>query len=213
MNNSRAISTLVVDDHPVVRMGITFALTAYDDISVVAQASRGEDALRLCAAHRPDVVLLDMVLPGMDGCEITRVIRARFPRTQVLILTCFAEPHRVADALRAGAVGYLVKDVSAADLAQAIRRASRGESTLHHAAAQALIERENLGLPPAEDLTDRQREVLALIVKGHSNEEIAGLLHIGTSTVRFHVSALLSKLGAANRTEAAVLAVRYHLVS
>lgn len=213
MSNRRIISTLVVDDHPVVRKGIAFSLTVYEDICVVAQAGSGEEALKLCAAHHPHVVLMDMVLPGMNGCETTRVIRARFPETNVLMLTCFAEPHQVSDALRAGAVGYLVKDVSIAELAQGIRRASRGESTLHHAAAQALVQRASLGLRRAEELTDRQREVLALIVQGHSNEEIASLLSIGTSTVRFHVSAILSTLGVANRTEAAVLAVRYHLVS
>jgi NarL family two-component system response regulator LiaR len=196
-----------------VRKGIAFSLTVYEDICVVAQAGSGEEALKLCAAHHPHVVLMDMVLPGMNGCETTRVIRARFPETNVLMLTCFAEPHQVSDALRAGAVGYLVKDVSIAELAQGIRRASRGESTLHHAAAQALVQRASLGLRRAEELTDRQREVLALIVQGHSNEEIASLLSIGTSTVRFHVSAILSTLGVANRTEAAVLAVRYHLVS
>jgi two-component system, NarL family, response regulator LiaR len=212
MNNSRAVRTLVVDDHPVVRRGIAFALTAFDDICVVAEASNGEEAVRLCNEHRPDVVLMDLMMPGMDGSAATRTIKERFPGTQVLVLTSYQEAQMVRDALKAGAIGYLLKDVAIDELAQAVRNASRGQSTLHHAATQALIQPQALRPEMMEELTDRQREVLALIVQGRSNQEIAQLVYVSLSTVRFHVSAILAKLNAANRAEAAAMAVKYNLL-
>ncbi|MGE5603954.1 MAG: response regulator, partial [Nitrososphaerales archaeon] len=177
------------------------------------EAGNGEEAVRLCGMHRPDVVVMDMMMPDMDGATTTRRIKERHPQTQILVLTSFTEAQLVRDALKAGAIGYLLKDVAIDELAQAVRNASRGQSTLHRAATQALIQ------PPAvrpeliEELTERQREVLALVVQGRSNQEIARQLYLGLSTVRFHVSAILAKLGAANRAEAAAIAVRHNLLN
>lgn len=212
MSSYHLVRILIVDDHPVVRRGIAFALTSFDDLCVVAEASNGEEAVRLCELYHPDVVVMDMVMPGMDGSATTRTIKGRFPSTQVLVLTSFPEAQLVREALRAGAIGYLLKDVAIDELAQAVRNASRGQSTLHHAATQALIQPQTTRSELIEDLTDRQREVLALVVQGRSNQEIARQVYISLSTVRFHVSAILAKLGAANRAEAAAMAVKYNLL-
>jgi two-component system, NarL family, response regulator LiaR len=213
VNNSNLVRTLIVDDHPVVRRGIAFALTAFEDICVVAEAGNGDEALRLCALHHPNVVVMDMVMPGMDGAATTRRIKEQWPSTHVLILTSFQETHLVKDALKAGAVGYLLKDVAIDELAQAVRSASHGQTTLHRAATQALIQPLASRPEMVEELTERQREVLALVVQGRSNQEIARELYLGLSTVRFHVSAILAKLGAANRAEAAAMAVKHDLLS
>jgi two-component system, NarL family, response regulator LiaR len=212
MTDTKLVRTLIVDDHPVVRRGIAFALSSCDDISVVAEASNGEEAVQLCAVHHPDVVLMDMMMPGMDGSAATRTIKEHFPSTQVLVLTSFTEAQLVREALKAGAIGYLLKDVAVEELAQAVRNASRGQSTLHRAATQALIQQPPARPEMVEELTERQREVLALVVQGRSNQEIAGQLYLCLSTVRFHVSTILAKLGAANRAEAAAIAVKYNLL-
>jgi two-component system, NarL family, response regulator LiaR len=213
MNDTKVVRTLIVDDHPVVRRGIAFALSSYDDICVIGEASNGDEALQSCAAHQPDVVLMDMMMPGMDGSAATRTIKERYPSTQVLVLTSFTEAHLVREALKAGAIGYLLKDMAIDELAQAVRNASRGQSTLHRAATQALIQPAAPRPELMEDLTERQREVLALVVQGRSNQEIATQLYLCLSTVRFHVSTILAKLGAANRAEAAAIAVKYNLLA
>ena len=146
MYDNNLVRTLVVDDHPVVRRGIAFALGAFDDICVVGEASNGDEAVRLCDMHHPDVVVMDMMMPGMDGSAATRKIREQNPTTQVLVLSSFHEAQLVRDALKAGAIGYLLKDVAIDELAQAVRSASRGQSTLHRAATQALIQAQS---PPA----------------------------------------------------------------
>lgn len=212
MNRDNLVRTLIVDDHPVVRKGIAFALGAFDDIIVVGEAGSGEEALRLCGLHHPDVVVMDMMMPGIDGSTATRKIREQSPATQVLVLTSFAEAQLVRESLKAGAIGYLLKDVAIEELAQAVRNASRGQSTLHRAATQALIQTQAARPELLEELTERQREVLALVVKGRSNQEIARQLYLGLSTVRFHVSVILAKLGAANRAEAAAIAVKHNLL-
>jgi NarL family two-component system response regulator LiaR len=205
------IRVMVVDDHAVVRGGLRFFLLAVDDIELAAEASSGEEALKLCGRMRPDVVLMDMVMPGMDGIDATRAIRDRYPETQILVLTSFYEADRVQKALQAGAIGYLLKDVPIDELAEAIRSAHAGRSTLAPAAAQALVQATKQESELGYDLTDRQKEVLALIVEGMSNAEIAERLVISLATVRFHVSTILSKLNASNRAEAAALAVRHGL--
>jgi NarL family two-component system response regulator LiaR len=212
MNESRPIRVMIVDDHTVVRGGLRFFLLAFDDIELVAEASSGEEALRLCPEAQPDVVLMDMVMPGMDGAQATRILRERHPQVQVIALTSFESGELVQQALQAGAIGYLLKDVPIDELAQAIRAAHAGRSTLAPAAAQALVEAVTQQPELGYDLTPRQKEVLALIVKGLSNDEIAGRLVISLATVRYHVSSILSKLGAANRAEAAALAVKHHLI-
>ena len=212
MAEAPRIGVMVVDDHTVVRNGIRFSLLAFDDIELVGEADSGEEALRLCTQIQPDVILMDMVMPGMDGAATTRAIRDRYPKAQVLALTSFQEGNLVEEALKAGAIGYLLKDVAVDELADAIRLAYSGRSTLAPAAAQALAQ---VAAHPSKldfDLTDRQQEVLALMVEGLSNAQIAEQLTISLPTARFHVSTILSKLGATNRAEAAALAVKYRLI-
>jgi NarL family two-component system response regulator LiaR len=205
------IRVMIVDDHTVVRGGLRFFLLAFEDIELVAEARSGEEALDLCTQHRPDVVLMDMVMPGMSGAKATRAIREQHPQTQIIALTSFPEGDLVQEALQAGAIGYLIKDTPIDELAEAIRSAHKGRSTLAPAAAQALIEATARQPDPADALTERQKEVLALVVQGLSNIEIAERLVISHATVRYHVSTILSKLGAANRAEAAALAVKHNL--
>lgn len=212
MSKLDPIRVMVVDDHAVVRSGLRTFLLAFDDIELVAEAASGEEALRLCPEARPDVVLMDMVMPGMDGADATRELRQRCPQTQVLALTSFQNGELVRDALQAGAIGYLLKDVPIDALATAIREARAGRSTLAPAAAQALV-RATRQQPELEfDLTERQKEVLALVVEGLSNAEIAERLVISLATARYHVSTILSKLSASNRAEAAAMAVKHNLL-
>jgi NarL family two-component system response regulator LiaR len=196
-----------------VRRGLTAFLKAFDDLEVAGEAAGGQAALQLCAQVQPDVVLMDLVMPEMDGATATRLIRQQFPQVQVLVLTSFQEDALVQNALQAGAIGYLLKDVSAEELAQAIRLAHAGRGTLSPAAAQALIHAATQ--PPAlgHDLTERERTVLALMVEGINNTEIAERLTVSPSTIKSHVSSILSKLGVASRTEAVALAVRQRLVA
>jgi NarL family two-component system response regulator LiaR len=182
-------------------------------LELVGEAGGGEEAVRLCEQLRPDVVLMDLVMPGMDGAVATRAIRERCPQIQVIALTSFKEKELVQGALEAGAIGYLLKNVAANELAGAIRAAHAGRPTLAPEAAQALIQAAREPPSPGYDLTPREREVLALMVEGLSNPEIAERLVLSASTVKFHVSNILSKLGVTSRTEAVALAVQHHLVT
>ena len=168
----------------------------------------------MCDHVRPDVVLMDLVMPGMDGADATRAIREKCAHIQVIALTSFKEQDLVERALQAGAIGYLLKNVTADELANAIRAAHRGQPTLAPEAAQVLIEATTHPTQPAlgHDLSPREREVLALMVEGLNNPQIAERLVVSRSTVKFHVSSILSKLGAASRTEAAAMAVQHHLL-
>ena len=213
MSESKPIRVLLVDDHAVVRSGLGAFLLAFDDLELVGEAGGGEEAVRLCEQFRPDVVLMDLVMPGMDGAAATRAIRERCPQIQVIALTSFKEQELVQGVLEAGAIGYLLKNVAANELAGAIRAAHAGRPTLAPEAAQALIQATREPLSPGHDLTPREREVLALMVEGLSNPEIAKRLVVSPSTVKFHVSSILSKLGVTSRTEAVALAVQHHLVT
>jgi NarL family two-component system response regulator LiaR len=204
---------MVVDDHAVVRSGLRMFLLAFDDIELVAEAATGEEALERCEEARPHVILMDMVMPGMGGAAATRALHERHPAIQVLALSSFQEGELVQDALQAGAIGYLLKDVPIDELAAAIRAAYAGRSTLAPAAAQALVKTAQEQPEIGADLTERQKEVLALVVEGLSNAEIADRLVISLATARYHVSTILSKLGAANRAEAAAMAIKYDLLS
>jgi DNA-binding NarL/FixJ family response regulator len=210
------IRVLIADDHEMVRRGLSMFLRAGGDLDVVGEAASGEEAVRLCAVLEPDVVLMDLVLPGMDGVAATEAIRRAHPAIRVIALTSYRDGDLVPRALRAGAIGYLLKDVDVAGLRDAIRAAMAGQPTLAPEAARALIEQMAGGpvasMPFGADLSEREREVLALLVKGLSNPRIAERLVVEPSTVHTHVRSILEKLGAANRTEAVALAVQHHLV-
>jgi NarL family two-component system response regulator LiaR len=214
MSDASIIRVMLVDDHAVVRSGLAAFLLAYDDLELVAEASDGAEAVRLCERFHPDVILMDMMMPRMDGAAATRAIRAHYPHIQVLVLTSFKEDNLVQDALKAGAIGYLLKNVTADELVKAIRAAYQGRPTLAPEATQALIHVTNqYGLPVlGDDLTAREREVLRLMVKGLDNHVIADTLIVSRSTVKFHVSNILSKLHATSRTEAVALALQNNLV-
>ena len=211
MSETRSIRVMIVDDHAVVRSGLSALLMAQDDLDMVGEAANGEEAVNVCVRLKPDVVLMDLLMPGMDGVAATQAIKQKCPNVQVLVLTSFGEQDRVRAALKAGAIGYLLKNVTADELVGAIRSAAAGKSTLSSDAARALIQA-TTQVSPGSDLTDREREVLALVVKGMSNPEIADTLMVSHSTVKFHVSSILSKLGVGSRTEAVSMAIQHHIV-
>jgi NarL family two-component system response regulator LiaR len=209
---SELIRILIVDDHPIVRDGLSALVEANDDFELAGEAAGGAEAVRRAMECRPAVVLMDMLMPGMDGVEATRAIRQLCPDTQVIALTSFGDDCLVQRALRAGAISYLLKNASHLQLAEAIRAAAAGRPTLAPEATQALIQAA-LGPPaPGNDLTPREREVLALMVDGKSNAEIAECLVVSPSTAKSHVGNILSKLGVAGRTEAVAVALKQGLV-
>jgi NarL family two-component system response regulator LiaR len=210
---SKPIRVMLVDDHTMVRRGLATFLKVYDDLLLAGEAESGEAAVRLCAEVLPDVILMDLALPGMDGAAATRVIRQQFPQVQVLALTSFKEGELIKHVLEAGAIGYLLKDVAADELARAIRAAHSGRATLSAEAAQALVQTANQPPAPGLDLTDREREVLALMIEGLNNTQIAGRLTVSPSTIKSHVSNILSKLGVTSRTEAVTLALRNRILT
>lgn len=203
------IRVLIVDDHAVVRSGLAAFLGVMSDFELVGEAGDGAEAVQRCKTLRPDVVLMDLMMPVLDGVAATHQIRALSPAPQVIALTSFPENGLVQNALRAGAVGYLMKNVSAVELAAAIRAAHVGRLTLSPEAAQALAQ---ASLAPADNLTDRERDVLALMVEGLPNQEIAERLVVSVSTVKFHISNILAKLGVENRVAAVSLAMQRKLV-
>jgi len=209
---AKPIRVLLVDDHAVVRSGLGAFLLAYDDLELVGDSGSGEEALLKCEQLKPDVILMDLMMPGMDGAEATAAIRERYPDIQVIALTSFKEEDLVQRAMKAGAIGYLLKNVSADELADAIRSAKVGKPTLAPEAAQALIHAATKPQELGFDLTPRELDVLTLMVEGLSNPHIAERLVVSRSTVKFHVSSILSKLGAASRTEAVALALQHKLI-
>ena len=214
------IRVLIADDHAVVRQGLRTFLALQDDMEVVADAADGEEAVRAAREHAPDIVLMDLVMPNMDGVEATRRIASERPATRVIALTSFLEDDKVLPAVRAGAAGYLLKDVGPPELVRAIRTVHGGEALLHPAVAARVLEEVAAPAPapaPAPPraepgLTPREREVLALVARGLANKRIAQELGIAEKTVKIHVSRILHKLGVADRTQAALYAVRHGLV-
>ena len=213
---SDPITVLVVDDHAVVREGVRAFLATQPDVVVVGAAASGEEALRVAAEQAPDVVLMDLVMPGMDGIETTRRLRQISPRTQVLVLTSYDQDEHIFPAIRAGAQSYLLKEVGGEELADAIRKAARGEAVLHPRVAARVIQElhgARQDQPNAfTDLSERELEVLKLIANGLGNDEIAARLVISEKTVKSHVSNILNKLHVDDRTQAAVFAWREGVV-
>ena len=210
------ITVMLVDDHAMVREGVRAFFATQPDISVVAEAGSGEEAVRLAAQLVPDVVLMDLIMPKMDGVEATRGVKQASPRSQVIVLTSYYEDENIFPALKAGALSYVLKDTSAEDLAGAVRKAAQGEAVLHPRVAARVI-RELQGMRaervnPFTELSEREMEVLKLIADGMSNAEIAAKLVLSEKTVKGHVSNILSKLQLADRTQAAVYAWREGIV-
>ncbi len=216
-NHGKTISVMIVDDHEMVRRGARSYLEAQPDIAVVAQAGTGEEAVMMAREFVPDVVLMDLVMPGMDGVDATRKVKDVSPRSQIIILTSFHQDEYIFPALQAGAISYLLKDVKASELVEAIRRAARGDATLHPKIASRVIKTFRTLAPdestPFVMLTEREMEVLKLIAKGYSNDQIAEQLVISLGTVKGHVSNILSKLHLADRTQAAVFAWQKGIIS
>jgi len=213
VTSEHRIRVLIVDDHPMVRTGLELFLLAFPDLEPVGTSANGEEAVRDCGRLSPDVVLMDMAMPGMDGATATRTIRSQYAGIRVIALTNFQAVEMVKKALQAGATSYLLKNVTADELAAAIRAAYAGRSTLAPEATHALVEATAHPSPEMEDLTPRELEVLSWMAKGLSNPEIAERLVISPVTVKFHVGNILSKLACASRTEAVVLAIQRGLVS
>ncbi|MGI8539813.1 MAG: response regulator [Rubrobacteraceae bacterium] len=212
MTEPEKITVLLVDDHAMVRQGVRAFLDTQPDISVVAEAASGEEAIKMAAEHAPDVALMDLIMPGMDGVEATRLLTAKSPRTSVIVLTSYHDDEHVFPAIRAGALSYVLKEIGPSELAEAVRKAANGEATLHPRVASRVV-RELHGAWRGEpnvfhDLSNRELEVLKLVAEGLSNKEISGRLFISEKTTKSHVSNILGKLHLADRTQAAVYAWR-----
>ncbi|MBI5671447.1 MAG: response regulator transcription factor [Chloroflexi bacterium] len=206
------IRVLIADDHDLLRYGLATFMESCQDLELVGEAANGQEAVELCDRLKPDVVLMDLVMPEMDGQTATRIIRDKHPETQVIILTSFEDEERVYAAIQAGAISYLLKNLTMEAVASAIRAAYSGKSTLSQEATQALININHRPSPPDYQLTSREYEVLSLMVEGLSNVEIGQRMFISTSTVKKHIGNILAKLNTSSRTEAAVIAVRDGLV-
>jgi NarL family two-component system response regulator LiaR len=212
MQNTRSSRILIADDHGMVRKGLVSYLKNKPDLEVVGEARNGKEAVEMCAGLQPDVVLMDLIMPELGGVAATHSIHKSFPEIQVLALTSFQDRELIQDALQAGAISYLLKNISGDDLAEAIRAAYAGRPTLAPEAVQSLIsrdEKDKLG----DDLTRREREVLGLMATGLNNPEIASRIFVSRATVKVHVSNILSKLNVNNRAEAISLAIKHKLVS
>ena len=213
MNTFQTIHVMLVDDHNVVRSGLATFLRAYEDLELVGEAKNGLEAVQLCRQKQPDVILMDLMMPEMDGIAATRAILADYPGIKIIAMTSFEEEQLVQGVLAAGAISYLVKNVTADELAKAIRDAASGKSTLSPEAARVLVQATRPTKQLVFDLTEREREVLNLVVQGQSNQQIADALVISLATVKAHISSILSKLQVSSRAEASAYAIKHKLVS
>jgi NarL family two-component system response regulator LiaR len=209
----QTIRVMLVDDHKVVRSGLATFLKAYDDLGLVGEASNGLEAVDLCHRSKPDVILMDLMMPEMDGIAATRAILDDCPDVKVIAMTSFEEEELVQGVLAAGAISYLLKNVTSDELAAAIRSASVGKSTLSPEAAKVLVQATRPAEQPWLELTEREREVLSFVVQGQSNRQIAEGMVISVATVKAHVSSILSKLQVSSRAEAIAYAIKHKLVS
>jgi NarL family two-component system response regulator LiaR len=204
------ITVIIVDDHEIVRKGLSGYLEEQEQVEVVAIATNGESAIKIAREHAPDVVLMDLVMPGMDGIEATRCIKDISPRTQIIVLTSYHQDEYIFPALKAGAISYLLKDVTTDELLDAISKAAVGEATLHPRVAARVVQeiqnKEGWEINPFTELTERELEVLHLIARGYTNQKIAEKLVISHGTVKRHVSNILNKLHLGDRTQAAIYA-------
>jgi NarL family two-component system response regulator LiaR len=210
--NPPTIRVLLVDDHAVVRSGLTKFLMVNIDLELVGEASDGAEAIQMVSLHKPDVVLMDLMMPGMDGITATREILQKYPQIKVIALTSFSEQNMVEGALQAGATSYLQKNVTAVELANAIRSAHNGRMTLSPEAAQVLVQSVIQPQIPGSGLTERERDVLKCMAEGLNNNEIAGRLVVSLGTVKFHISNIFQKLGVDSRVEAVKIAIEQKLV-
>jgi NarL family two-component system response regulator LiaR len=208
MSQTEGIRILLVDDHMMVRVGIKSALDSFDDLVLVGEAENGAVALTMCETTKPDVILMDLVMPEMDGVTATKKVSQKYPHVQVIALTSYGEKHLVKDALEAGAISFMYKDILLAELVDAIRQAYAGKAMLSSGATQALMGLVAKQDEPGSNLTPREREVLALMIAGFPNPKIAEELNISLNTVKSHVSNILTKLNASTRTEAVSIAIK-----
>ena len=213
MDSSQTIRVMLVDDHNVVRSGLSTFLRVYDDLELVGEARNGLEAVNLCRQKKPDVILMDLMMPEMDGIEATRAILQDSPEIKIIAMTSFEEETLVQGVLAAGAISYLLKNVTADELVTAIRSASAGKSTLSPEAAKALIHATRPETHPWSDLTEREMEVLNLVVQGKSNQQIAESMFLSLATVKAHISKILSKLQVSSRAEAIAYAIKHKIVS
>lgn len=207
------IKVLIADDHHVVRRGLVFFLKTQADFEMVGEAANGKEAVELAGSKHPDIILMDIMMPEMDGIEATKIITKKYPSIKILVLTSFSDQDHVIPAMEAGAAGYQLKDVEPDELVRSIREIMKGENHLHPKATKQLLSRMNQEQKnPLMDLTNRERDVLMEIAKGKSNKEIASSLYITEKTVKTHVSNILSKLEVSDRTQAALFAVKHNLL-
>jgi NarL family two-component system response regulator LiaR len=211
MHPQKPIRIVIIDDHAMLRKGLATFLMSYDDLELVGEAANGQEGLDLCAETQPDVVLMDLMMPIMDGITAARLMRQDFPHIKVIVLTSFGEERLIKDVLEAGVISYLFKKISADDLAKAIRAAHQGISTYAPEVTEILVQSVRQPHSVFETLTPRENEVLALMVKGLGNNEIAETLTISLSTIKSHVSSILAKLNVGSRTEAIVLVLEHNI--
>jgi NarL family two-component system response regulator LiaR len=211
MTESDRIRVMIVDDHAVVRSGLAAFFAVFSDLELVGEAENGDEAVVRCGLLKPDVILMDLIMPGTDGVTATSQIKAKYPAVKVIALTSYQEDDLIQGALQAGAIGYLMKNITARDLAAAIRSAHAGKMTLSPEAAQILVQSKYQN-PEFEELTEREREVLKLMVDGLNNADIAERLVISLSTVKYHISNILGKLGVENRVAAVTIAIQKKLI-